>query len=154
MFATLEEKLIVSALSALVIVVGIFGFIHHERSEGAAVCVQQQSNAAKAEVKQDDVDNKNVVADFTHSLDAIPITASHTPTLLMCSAPSRVREVPSTTGAKPAAPADSDSGSRVQTGDSPRVDIGPAVQDITYASLLCSADLKQLWNLAVKESNP
>jgi hypothetical protein len=153
MFATVEEKLIVGALSALLILVGILGFIHHERSAGAAICVQQQSNAATAETKKESSDVESVLKDFSGDLSAIPVTAGRTP-VFMCDAPGSVRKVSSSTGAKPIAQSDIKTDSRLQTGVEPRVDIGPVVQDLALSGLLCSADAQQLWNLAVKDSSP
>ena len=153
MFATLEEKLIVGALCALTLLVGILGYNHHERKEGATVCVQQQSKAASAELSKDAGNVKNVLTDFSGDLTAIPITASHTP-VLMCDASSRVRKISAPAGAKPIAEPLIKTDSGLQAGVEPRIDIGPIVQDLALSGMLCSADATELWNLAVKESQP
>jgi hypothetical protein len=153
MFATVEEKLIVAALSTIIVLVGILGFIHHERREGATVCVQQQTNAATAETKKDTADVQSTLKDFSGDLSAIPVTASRTP-MLMCDAPSSVRKVSATGHAQPTALPIVKTDSGLQTGVEPRVDIGPIVQDLALSGMLCTADAQQLWNLAVKESAP
>jgi hypothetical protein len=155
MFATAEEKLIVGALSSIIVLVGILGFIHHERFEGATVCVQQQSKAAAAETQKDTIANESVIKDFSGDLASIPITASHTP-MLMCSSPGSVRQVAAATGVKPATVSNSTNDSGVRTGTKPvaAVDIGPAVQDITFGCVLGITDATELWQLATKESTP
>jgi hypothetical protein len=152
MFATIEEKLIVAALAALVVVVGVLGYNHHERKLGATICVQQQSKAASTEVQKDKSDAKKAVVDFNADISAIPIAASHTPAMLMCDAPSSVRKVAAPAGAKPIAQPNIKTDSGLQTGIEPRVDIGSVVQDLALSGLLCTADAEQLWQLAIKES--
>lgn len=153
MFATIEEKLIVGAIIAFGVVVGILGYNHHERSEGATVCVQQQSNAASTEVKQDAIKNENASADFSGDLAAIPIAASHVP-VLMCDASSSVRPITPTRQTQSVAPAIVKTDSGLQAGIESRVDVGPIVQDLALSGMLCSADATELWDLAVKESMP
>lgn len=154
MFATLEEKIIVAAIVALGIVVGILGYNHHERSEGATVCVQQQSQAATAEFKQETSDGNAAVADFSKSLDSIPITASRTPTLFVCDAPSSVRKISASSTIESAklAVVHGDSGVLPRVEPASAVDIGPAVHDITLGCMQVAADTTELWNLAVKEA--
>lgn len=154
MFASIEEKLIVGALAAVSLLVGILGYNHHERTEGAAICVQQQSHAAATETIKDASDVKDVLKDFSGDLSAIPIAASHTPSMLMCDAPSVVHKVASSAGAKPAQLPNSGNDRSVQTGVKPEVDIGPIVQDITLGCVLTATDAQQLWNLMSKESAP
>jgi hypothetical protein len=154
MFATLEEKIIVAAIVALGIVVGILGYNHHERHEGATVCVQQQSQAATAEFKQETSDGNAAVADFSKSLDSIPITASRTPTLFVCDASGSVRKVPTALATQSSKPAvvHGDSGVLPRVEPASAVDIGPAVHDITLGCMQVAADTQELWQLAIKES--
>jgi hypothetical protein len=151
MFSTIEEKIIVAAIAAVAIVVGVLGYNHHERKEGAAVCIQQQSNAATAETIKDASDVKDVLKDFSGDLSAIPIAASHTP-VFMCDTPRSVRKNTAATGVKPAEIPNIQNGSGLQAGVEQRSDIGPIVQDITLSCMLGIADAQSLWNLAVKES--
>lgn len=152
MFASIEEKIIVGALAAMSLLVVIFGYTEHERSKGAAVCVQQQATAAGAEVAKDARADASVVADFKGDLSAIPTAGVKYVPMLMCDAPRSVHQVSASTGTKPATPAAIRSDSGLQTGTKPGIDIGSAVQDITFAGMLCTADAERLWELAIKES--
>lgn len=152
MFATIEEKLIVGAIATVAVMVGVFGFIRHERSQGAAVCIQQQTSAEDTQSKKDSVSVNNSIADFHKELAGIPAAVGADVPMRVCITPSHVSQRPAPGSSKPATPAVVDSGSRVQTGIESGNDIGPAVQDITLSSMLCSADALQLWNLAIKEA--
>lgn len=154
MFATIEEKLIIGMLAAVAILVGVLGFIHHERSEGAAVCVQQDHSAADAQHKKETDDAKNTISDLRLKLDALATAPPVAAPMRLCVQARSVPSRPAATGAKPADRTDSGSGGSVQVGTESSVDIGPGVQDIALASMLCSAKFKELWNLNVKEASP
>lgn len=152
MFATIEEKVIIGALAALALLVGILGYNHHERKQGAAVCIQQQQSAATAESKKDASDVKDVLADYSQSLNAIPITASHTP-MLMCDTPSSMPARTATREVKPGSQSNvGPSVGVLPRDDSRRQDFGPSVQDIALSCMLGTADAQELWNLAIKEA--
>lgn len=155
MFATLTEKLILVGVSTLAVVVGILGFIRHERTQGAAVCIQQQSTAAATQNEKDASDVKDVLHDFSGDLSAITIAASHTPAMFMCDTPSSVPQRLAPSRAKPIqAPSAGISDPGVQARVEQRRDIGPAVQDIALECVLGITNAAELWNLAVKESSP
>lgn len=155
MFATLEEKIIVSAIVALGILVGILGWNHHERTEGATVCLSQDHTAEIAQSKKDAADAHATVKDLRAQLSRIPATIpSVAPVIRMCVARGSVSSRPTTTTAKPEQLPDSGSGERVLPGTVAGVDIGEGVHDITLSCLQSIADAQELWNLNVKESQP
>jgi hypothetical protein len=155
MFATLEEKLIVAALSALVVVVGILGYNHHERKIGATVCVQQDHSAEIAQAKKETVDANQTIEDLRAQLVSITAAVPAAVPMRLCNAaprslPSRSTARSTESVALPHSAIDSG----VQAGTVAGADIGAGVQDITLGCMLLSAEGTQLWNLAVKESTP
>lgn len=154
MFATLEEKAIVVALATFAIVVVVLGFIHHERSQGAAICVSQDQSAAIAQSKKETDDAQETIAALKLKLDALPAAAPAAAPMRLCVTAGSVPSRPAAAGVKPANDSHSGSGGSVQVGTESSVDIGPGVQDIALASMLCSAKFKELWNLNVKEASP
>lgn len=155
MFATAEEKIIVAALGALLLLVGILGYNHHERSEGAAICVQQDTKASDTQHKKDMDDAQETITNLRAQLVTIPSVAPAATPMRLCNiAPSRVPQRPASTGVESAKLPDSGNGGSVQAGTESSVDIGPSVQDIALSCVLGVTDAQDLWNLALKEASP
>jgi hypothetical protein len=153
MFAATEEKLIVGVLAFLTLLAGVLGFIHHERKQGATVCVQQDQSAALAQSKKETADALSVVTTLDAQLAAIASTPTVDAPMRMCNVKTgSVSPRPTTRSVKPAAIPHISTSTSVQAGVEPGVDIGPSVQDITLSCMLGIADATDLWNLAVKES--
>lgn len=155
MFATLEEKLIVGVLASVTLLVGILGYNHHERAQGAAVCVRQDESAALAQSKKETANAVSIITTLDAQVAALSAAASAPAPMRVCNVASHsVSPGAATRSAQPAALPHSSNDSGVQTGTQSGVDIGPIVQDITLGCVLGITDATDLWNLAVKESAP
>lgn len=153
MFATFEEKIIVAALTTAIVLVGLLGFIRHERSTGAAVCVQQDLSADLAQSKKETADARAIVTDLDSQVAALSAATVAPASLRVCNVQaSRVSPRTSTGSTEPATLPHREHDSGLQTGSEPGVDIGPAVQDITLGCVLGITDATELWSLALKEA--
>lgn len=153
MFATAEEKIIVAALSALVILVGLFGFIRHERTEGATVCIQQDQSEELKQSKQDAHDAANTVDDLHSQLLKIAAANPGAPAMRVCNVQTgSVSPRPTARSVEPVALPHVNTDTGVQAGTGSGVDIGPGVQDITLGCVLAATDSDELWKLAIEES--
>ena len=155
MFATLEEKIVVAAISAFALLVGILGWNHHERSQGAVVCVQQDQSAELAQSKKETADALATVTTLDAQLAALGNNAGPIAPLRMCNvAPRSMSPRVATASVEPATISDGRHDPGVQAGNQSGADIGPAVQDITLGCVLGITDANDLWQLAMKESAP
>lgn len=154
MFATAEEKLVLTLLMSVALMVGSFGFAYHERKAGAAVCVRQDQSAALSQAIKDSRDAHSTVAALRAQLQALPTAAPAAVSLRMCIDPPRsVRTESASTSIESTASPHIGGNPGLQTGNQSGVDIGAAVQDITLAAMLCTANSTALWQLAVKEGS-
>lgn len=144
----LETRLIAYAF----ILVGIAGYTAYERYQGAASCVAHDNSAELAQAQKERQDAHTTIATLQQQLAALPDTVPDAAPLRMCNAPARVPSGAATARVEPQSLPDYRSDPRMQTGNKPGSDIGGAVQDITLASVLCTTNAQDLWQLAIKES--
>lgn len=144
----LETRLIAYAF----ILVGVAGYTAYERHQGAASCAAHDNSAELDQAHKDIQDAHTTIATLQQQLAALPDTVPDAAPLRMCNAPARVPSGAATARVESQSLPDYRSDPGMQTGNQQPTDIGPAVQDITLASVLCTTNAQDLWQLMLKES--